>query len=51
MNPISGDPRCGLFALVSYIPDPLGSFLQGLREILPNNDSSEAHITFFLREY
>jgi 2'-5' RNA ligase len=45
MNEIQGAPRWGFFALVSYIPDPLGSFLQGLREILPNNDSSEAHIT------
>jgi 2'-5' RNA ligase len=45
MNEIQGGPRWGFFALVSYIPEPLGSFLQGLREILPNNDSSEAHIT------
>jgi len=45
MNEIQRAPRWGFFALVTYIPDPLGSFLQGLREILPNNDSSEAHIT------
>jgi 2'-5' RNA ligase len=45
MNQIPAAPRWGCFALVSYIPDPLGSFLQGLREILPNTDSSEAHIT------
>lgn len=45
MNEIQGAPRWGFFALVSYIPEPLSSFLQGLREILPNNDSSEAHIT------
>jgi 2'-5' RNA ligase len=45
MNQMPAAPRWGCFALVSYIPDPLGSFLQGLREILPNTDSSEAHIT------
>jgi 2'-5' RNA ligase len=45
MNETQGAPRWGFFALVSYIPEPLGSFLQGLRDILPNNDSSEAHIT------
>ena len=45
MHEIEGGPPWGCFALVSYIPEPLGSFLQGLREILPNNDSSEAHIT------
>jgi 2'-5' RNA ligase len=45
MNEIQRGPRWGFFALVTYIPEPLGSFLQGLREILPNNDSSEAHIT------
>jgi len=45
MNEIPGPPRWGFIALVSYIPDPLASFLQGLREALPNNDSSEAHIT------
>jgi 2'-5' RNA ligase len=49
MNQIPGNPRWGFFALVSYIPDPLGSFLQGLREILPNSDSSEAHITVLPR--
>jgi 2'-5' RNA ligase len=45
MNQIPAAPRWGCFALVSYIPDPLGSYLEGLREILPNSDSSEAHIT------
>ncbi|MGI8960503.1 MAG: 2'-5' RNA ligase family protein [Bryobacteraceae bacterium] len=45
MNQILGAPRWGFFALVSYIPEPLGSFLQGLREILPNTDNSKAHIT------
>jgi 2'-5' RNA ligase len=45
MNQIFAAPGWGCFALVSYIPDPLGSFLQGLREVLPNGDSSEAHIT------
>jgi 2'-5' RNA ligase len=45
MNELHGASPWGFFALVSYIPEPLGSFLQGLREILPNNDSSEAHIT------
>ncbi|MFL6351333.1 MAG: 2'-5' RNA ligase family protein [Bryobacteraceae bacterium] len=45
MNHIPEAPRWGCFALVSYIPEPLASFLKGLREILPNSDSSEAHIT------
>lgn len=45
MNHIPAAPRWGCFALVNYIPEPLASFLQGLREILPNNDSSEAHVT------
>lgn len=45
MNQISAAPGWGCFALVSYIPDPLGSFLQGLREVVPNSDRSEAHIT------
>jgi 2'-5' RNA ligase len=45
MNELHGASPWGFFALVSYIPEPLGSFLQELREILPNNDSSEAHIT------
>jgi 2'-5' RNA ligase len=45
MNQIPAAAEWGCFALVTYIPDPLGSYLAGLREILPNNDRSEAHIT------
>ena len=35
----------GLFALVSYIPDPLGSFLNELRTALPGVEYPEPHIT------
>ncbi len=35
----------GSFALVTYIPDPLGSFLNSLRQILPGEDNPQAHIT------
>jgi 2'-5' RNA ligase len=45
MNDTPEAPLWGFFALVSYIPDPLGSFLQELRETLQGNDSSQAHIT------
>jgi len=35
----------GSFALVSYIPDPLGSFLHELRSSLPGVEYPEPHIT------
>src|SRR5947209_11928583 len=37
--------RSGFFALVSYIPDPLGSFLDGIRRSLPGYEFAQAHIT------
>jgi len=38
-------PQRGSFALVAYIPDPLGSFLQSLRLGLPGEEDPQAHIT------
>lgn len=35
----------GQFALVSYIPEPLGSFLYELRGTLPGGSNPQAHIT------
>jgi 2'-5' RNA ligase len=35
----------GSFALVAYIPKPLGAFLQSFRDRLPGNEKPEAHIT------
>jgi hypothetical protein len=35
----------GSFALVSYVPDPLGSFLDGVRRWLPGFEFAQAHIT------
>lgn len=35
----------GSLALVSYIPDPLGTFLQSLRRLLPGDEDPQAHIT------
>lgn len=35
----------GSFALVSYVPEPLGSFLHSLRQILPAEKDTQAHIT------
>ena len=39
------NPQWGTFALVSYIPDPLGSFLHGLRQSLPGEDTPQPHVT------
>ena len=39
-------PIWGLFALVTYLPEPLGSFLTALRHLLPGETRPEAHITF-----
>jgi 2'-5' RNA ligase len=33
------------FALVAYIPDPLGAFLQSLRHALPGHENPQVHIT------
>ena len=35
----------GLFALVSYIPEPLGSFFHQLRGTLPGGSNPQAHVT------
>lgn len=45
MNDITEATQWGSFALVSYIPDPLGSFLHGLRQALPGEDNPQPHIT------
>jgi len=42
---LSDLPPRGSFALVTYIPDPLGSFLQSLRLGLPGEENPQAHIT------
>jgi len=38
-------PQSGSFALVAYIPAPLGDFLQTLRDRLPGEEKPQAHIT------
>ncbi len=45
MNHVSQTPQWGSLALVSYIPDPLGAFLDRLRQSLPGEDIPQAHIT------
>jgi 2'-5' RNA ligase len=42
----SSAPPWGSFALVTYLPDPLGSFLTDLRHLLPGETRPDAHITF-----
>jgi 2'-5' RNA ligase len=37
--------KWGSFALVSYIPDPLGSFLHNLRRSFPGEHNPQPHIT------
>ena len=39
----------GSLALVSYIPDPLGSFLNGLRHTLTGEATPNAHVTILPR--
>lgn len=39
----------GSFALVSYIPDPLGSFLNDLRHSLTGEEAPHAHVTILPR--
>jgi 2'-5' RNA ligase len=38
-------PVCNFFALVTYVPAPLGSVLDNLRQSLPGNHVGRAHIT------
>jgi 2'-5' RNA ligase len=45
MSNISDVQQWGLFALVSYVPDPLGSFLSELRRSLPGDENPQPHIT------
>src|SRR5690349_20174776 len=45
MNEITQTTDWGCFALVSYIPDPLGSFLHELRRSLPGEHNPQPHIT------
>lgn len=45
MDHVSQTPHWGSFALVSYIPEPLGSFLDGLRQSLSGDGVPQAHIT------
>lgn len=49
MNEIPAVSHSGFLALVSYIPDPLRSFLSGLRRNLPGTDNPEPHITVLPR--
>ena len=35
----------GSFALVNYIAEPLGAFVQSLRKLLPGEENPQAHIT------
>lgn len=46
ISPAKSAPTLGSFALVTYLPDPLGSFLTELRRCLPGDKRPEAHITF-----
>lgn len=45
MHGMSETPRWGQFALVSYIPEPLGSFFYDLRGSLPGESNPQAHVT------
>ncbi len=38
-------PRWGFFALVSYVPDPLGAHLDSMTQALPSDTFRQAHIT------
>jgi 2'-5' RNA ligase len=42
---LSVPPEWGSFALVTYIPEPLGSFLHIVRRDLPGEENPQAHIT------
>jgi 2'-5' RNA ligase len=41
-----GVPPWGAIALVTYVPDPLRSFLGEMRQLFPGNDDPQPHITF-----
>lgn len=41
----SDQTEWGSFALVTYIPEPLGAFLHSLRHALPGEENPQAHIT------
>jgi len=45
LHGMSEESQWGQFALVSYIPEPLGSFFYELREALPGNGNPQAHVT------
>ena len=45
MNEVSKIPDFGSFAIVSYIPDPLGAFLTAIRQLLPGDQIPQAHVT------
>jgi 2'-5' RNA ligase superfamily len=45
MQGMSEASRFGQFALVSYIPEPLGSFFYELRGTLPGESNPQAHVT------
>ncbi len=45
MDDNSDSSQWGSFALVSYIPEPLGSFFDRLRHELPGQANPQAHIT------
>jgi 2'-5' RNA ligase len=49
MDELPQTSRWGSLALVSYIPDPLGSFLNGLRHSLTGEDTPHAHVTILPR--
>src|SRR6266571_500584 len=40
------EPGWGSVALVTYLPDPLGTFLTEIRRSLPGDDHPDSHITF-----
>jgi 2'-5' RNA ligase len=45
MDDVPQTSRWGSLALVTYIPDPLGSFLNGLRHSLTGEHAPQAHVT------
>jgi 2'-5' RNA ligase len=45
MSSTSDEQQSGIFALVSYIPDPLGSFLTELQQSLAGDPTPQPHIT------
>ena len=45
INGMSEASQWGQFALVSYIPEPLGSFFYELRGTLPGDSNPQAHVT------